>query len=166
MWTTRLLAEHARKHGPAHGYPCLAKLSRGTVSKILAENKIKPHKIQYYPERRDSAFEEKMAQVLHVYKEVQVVSEKDEKTLTAFLSYDEKPGIQGIGNTATDLPPRPGEHPATCRDHEYIRHSTLTLLAGIDLQSGHILATVEDKHRSKFGFCSCSYCNVILERFY
>src|SRR5438105_13400485 len=25
LWTTRLLASHARAHGPAEGYPCLAK---------------------------------------------------------------------------------------------------------------------------------------------
>ena len=35
LWTTRLLARHAREHGPAEGYPCLANLARGIVCKIL-----------------------------------------------------------------------------------------------------------------------------------
>ena len=31
LWTTRLLARHAREHGPSAGHPCLAKLVQGTV---------------------------------------------------------------------------------------------------------------------------------------
>jgi transposase len=31
LWTTRLLARHAREHGPAEGHGCLAKLVQGTV---------------------------------------------------------------------------------------------------------------------------------------
>ena len=30
LWTTRLLARHAREHGPAEGHPCLANLAQGT----------------------------------------------------------------------------------------------------------------------------------------
>ena len=37
LWTTRLLARHAREHGPAEGHPCLDKLVQGTVCKILDE---------------------------------------------------------------------------------------------------------------------------------
>ena len=36
LWTTRLLADHARQHGPAAGHACLAKLVQGTVCKLLA----------------------------------------------------------------------------------------------------------------------------------
>ena len=31
LWTTRLLARHAREHGPAEGHACLASLAQGTV---------------------------------------------------------------------------------------------------------------------------------------
>ena len=61
---------------------------------------------------------------------------------------DEKPGIQAIENTAPDLPPVPGKHSAVGRDHEYIRHGTLSLLAGIDLLSGEVLGLVRERHRS------------------
>jgi transposase len=44
LWTTRLLAAHARQHGPSAGYPSLRKLAQGTVGKILAEQEVKPHK--------------------------------------------------------------------------------------------------------------------------
>jgi transposase len=35
LWTTRLLARHAREHGPLAGHACLADLVQGTVCKIL-----------------------------------------------------------------------------------------------------------------------------------
>jgi transposase len=65
------------------------------------------------------------------------------------LSYDEKPGIQAIGTTAPDLPPVPGAHPTIARDHEYKRHGTVTLMAGIDLLTGQVRALVRDRHRSR-----------------
>src|SRR5258706_14209850 len=66
LWTTRLLARHAREHGPAAGHACLARLVQGTVGKILGNEEIKPHKVRYYLENRDAEFEQKMAQVLCV----------------------------------------------------------------------------------------------------
>lgn len=76
-----------------------------------------------------------MVQVLHVYKEVEVWRENGATPpeLLAVLSYDEKPGIPAIANTAPDLPPVPGKHPTVGRDQEYVRRGTLSLLAGIDL---------------------------------
>ena len=66
LWTTRLLASHAREHGPAEGHACLARLAQGTVCKILDQEDVKPHKVHYYLERRDPDFAEKMAEVLCV----------------------------------------------------------------------------------------------------
>jgi transposase len=150
LWTTRLLARHVQKHCEAAGHPSLKKLGRGTVSKILSANQVQPHKIQYYLERRDPEFDAQMLQVLHVYKEVEIWREKGVRPpdLVAVLSYDEKPGIQALDNTAPDLPPVPGKHRTIGRDHEYVRHGTLSLLAGIDLISGEVLGLVRKKHRS------------------
>jgi transposase len=152
LWTTRLLARHAREHGPAAGHECLAKLVQGTVCKILDAHAVKPHKIRYYLERRDPEFEEKMAHVLCIYREVEILKEANTKRpndAVALISYDEKPGMQAIGSTAPDLPPKPGVHAAFARDHEYKRHGTLSLLAGIDLMTGKVLALVKDRHRSR-----------------
>jgi transposase len=150
LWTTRLLARHAREHGPAAGHPCLARIVQGTVCKILARQEVKPHKVRYYLERRDAAFEEKMAGVLCVYQQVAMLrAAETPDEMVAIISYDEKPGIQAIANTAPDLPPVPGTHPHFARDHEYKRHGTLSLLAGIDLFSGTVHASVEDRHRSR-----------------
>ena len=73
LWTTRLLAMHVREHCEVAGYPSLEKLSRGTVSKILSRHEIRPHKINYYLERRDPEFDQKMRQVLCVYWQVDLL---------------------------------------------------------------------------------------------
>ena len=144
----------AREHGPTAGHACLADLVQGTVCKILDAREVKPHKMRYYLERRDPEFAEKMAQILCVYKEVEILkeaaaaSEKPSDTV-AIVSYDEKPGMQAIGVTAPDLPPKPGLHTAFARDHEYKRHGALSLLAGIDLLTGKVHALVEERHRSR-----------------
>jgi transposase len=138
LWTTRLLANHVRKHCQQAGHGNLAKLGRGTVSKILAAHPVRPHKIEYYLERRDPEFEAKMIEVLHVYREVAVWRKTGlPGEVVGVLSYDEKPGIQAIGNPAADLP------------HEYRRYGTLSLLAGIDLLSGEVLGLVRERHRSQ-----------------
>ena len=157
LWTTRLLARHVREHAVAAGHPCLASVVQGTVCKILARDDVKPHKVRYYLERRDPAFETKMAEVLCVYREVAVLRAAEagagdrarEGGNVAIISYDEKPGIQAIDNTAPDLPPKPGVHATFARDHEYKRHGTLSLLAGIDLLTGKVHACVEERHRSR-----------------
>jgi transposase len=154
LWTTRLLARHAREHGPAAGHDCLAKLAQGTVCKILNRQAVKAHKVRYYLERRDEEFEEKMAEVLCVYREVALLKEaaataQEPSKPVAVVSYDEKPGLQAIANTAPDLPPQPGVYPSFARDFEYKRHGTLSLLAGIDLLTGKVHALVKDRHRSR-----------------
>ena len=154
LWTTRLLARHAREHGAAAGHECLANLVQGTVCKILGQEEVKPHKVRYYLERRDAEFEQKMAEVLCVYRQVQILkkaaakAKKPGKPVT-IVSYDEKPGIQAIATTAPDLPPVPGAYATFARDYEYKRHGTLSLLAGIDLLTGKVHALVKERHRSR-----------------
>jgi transposase len=154
LWTTRLLARHAREHGPTQGHACLANLAQGTVVKILDEEEVKPHKVRYYLEKRDPDFAEKMADVLCVYRKVKLLkkaasSGKKPSGALTVISYDEKPGIQAIATTAPDLPPEPGVHATFARDHEYKRHGTVTLMAGIDLLTGKVHALVKDRHRSR-----------------
>jgi transposase len=149
VWTTRLLAEHARQHGPLAGHACLSDLVQGTVCKILDAEEVKPHKVRYYLDRRDPDFAAKMAEVLCVYRQVKLLKKKPPSDAVAIVSYDEKPGMQAIGTTAPDLPPEPGVHPTFARDHEYKRHGTLSLLAGVDLLTGKVHALVKDRHRSR-----------------
>ena len=155
LWTTRLLARHARELGPTEGHDCLGKLAQGTLCKILKQQEIKPHKVRYYLEHRDPEFKAKMAEVPCVYREVKLIKEtaaaakQKPSEAVAIVSYDEKPGIQALASTAPDLPPKPGVHPTFARDHEYKRQGTVSLLAGIDLLTGQVHALVKDRHRSR-----------------
>lgn len=132
------------------GGPCLSNVGQATISRILNENGIHPHRIEYYLEKRDSDFDVKMAQVLAVYQEVEVLREtqSEQAPLKVVLSYDEKPGVQAIANTAPDRPPVPGGHGVIQRDHEYERLGTLSILSGIDLLTGHVHYAVCERHRS------------------
>jgi transposase len=152
LWTRQLLARHAREHCHEADHLDLSRVSAGTVTKILQASKLKPHKVRYYVERRDPDFDRKMVEVLHFYREVQLVRDAEAEgaeQMVAFLSYDEKPGIQALESKGTERPPVPGRHPSTTRDYEYVRHGTLALMAGIDLVSGEILARVEPRTRSR-----------------
>jgi hypothetical protein len=136
------------------GIRALANLAQGTACKILDQEDVKPHKVRYYLERRDPDFAERMAEVLCVYRQVKLlkkataVSKKKPRDV-AIISYDEKPGIQAIATIAPDLPPKPGVHATFAREHEYKRHGTLSLLAGIDLVTGKVHALVKDAESAR-----------------
>ena len=121
---------------------------------FLREQDMKPFKIKYYCEKRDPDFETKMHEVLLVYKQVEMQFDEngelivpDDYKLTITVSYDEKPGIQAISNTAPDLRPT-AEHGEVYRDAEYKRLGTLSLLAGIDLLTGEAIPLVSETHKS------------------
>ncbi len=151
LWTHKLLAEYIQKECMAMGFSEVSKISSGTISKILGASNIKPHKISSYIHRVDPDFDAKSVIVLHTYKKVEILKKlKSEggKVDMAIVSYDEKPGMQAIGNEHPDLMPVEGKHPTVSRDYEYVRYGTLSLLAGIDLLTGIIHYKVRDKHRS------------------
>jgi transposase len=153
LWTYSLLQEHVRKHCLEASHPSLAELSRSRLHRILTQGEIRPHRIRYYVERRDPEFEARMAVVLHVYKEVEIVNEelikgtlKEPPVVT--ISYDEKPGIQALATTTPDLPPAPRKFRSHLRDYEYKRLGTVSLLAGLDLHTGRVTEIVSDHHAS------------------
>ncbi|MEM4360094.1 MAG: hypothetical protein QXT45_06160, partial [Candidatus Bilamarchaeaceae archaeon] len=76
-WTYSQLARYIREHAEKEGHISLSRTGKSALFKILNNAEIKPHKMTYYLEKRDDKFEEKMAQVLFVYKEVrQATNEK------------------------------------------------------------------------------------------
>ena len=152
LWSVSALARFVSEQALGNGFPRLSKAGKSTVWRILDDNDIKPHKVRYYLEKRDPDFDRKMQEVLMVYRDVSIYRAdavhdgRPEPIYT--VSVDEKPGVQAIGLFAPDLPPVPGKHSSVGRDYEYVRHGTVSILAGIDLHSGHVFANVEDRHRS------------------
>lgn len=156
VWTRALLTKHINKYAEQAGHMRLSTISQSKVRAILEEAEIKPNKITYYCENRDPDFDQKMHNVLLVYKQLSMQFDEDGNLLPYFddgqkvhvLSYDEKPGIQAIANTTEDLPPDT-KHKTISRDYEYKRLGTVSLLAGIDLQTGKAFPLVREKHSSK-----------------
>ncbi len=153
LWTRQALAQPVRRQAVTAGPRCLARACQATVHRILAAQPLQPHKVTYYLPRRDPAFESKMREVLLVYQEValqnQPGAEGEPFLPVVTISVDEEPGVQAIANTAPDLLPVPGKYPAVARDHEYKRLGTCSILAALDLPTGHVRGRVERRHRSR-----------------
>lgn len=149
---TRFINSVAEKEG----HPRMATVSEFTLRKILDNAKIQPFKVTYYCEKRDPDFDSKMHDVLVIYKQLSYQFDEEgnlrpfEGTPVHTLSYDEKPGVQAIGNTAEDRPPVPdtGKASSLWRDYEYIRFGTISLLAAIDLLTGEAIPFVSPTHKS------------------
>ena len=155
VWTRALLTKHINKYAEEAGHIRLATISQSKVRTILEEADIKPNKITYYCENRDPDFDQKMHNVLLVYKQLSMQFDEsgnlipfdDNSQIVHVLSYDEKPGIQAIATTSDDLAPDE-RHSTFSRDYEYKRLGTVSLLAGIDLQTGEAIPLVSDTHNS------------------
>ena len=153
-WTTKSLTQHINKTAVAEGFERLSTITESGVYRILDKSRIKPFRIQYYCERRDPDSDDKMHNVLLVYKQLEMQFDEngnllpfDGDEVVHVVSYDEKPGIQAIANVADDLPPTE-EHGTIKRDYEYKRLGTVSLLAGIDLQTGEAMPLVSNSHNS------------------
>ena len=151
--TYALLQLHVRKHCMTANHPSLIELSRSKLHRILTQAEVKPHKLRYYVERRDPEFPRKMVEVLHVYKDVEIVNAgllegtiREPTPVT--ISYDEKPRIQALATTAPDRPPAPNQNSSYLRDFEYKRMGTVSLLAGLDPHTGRVTEIVRDRHAS------------------
>ena len=154
LWTLKNLHAHIQQHADEAGYPRLSTVTKAYIQKLLKTSNIKPFKIKYYCEKRDPDFETKMHNVLLVYKQVEMqfddngeIIVPDDYVLTITVSYDEKPGIQAIANTSDDLRPS-SKNGTICRDYEYKRLGTVSLLAAIDLLTGEAIPLVSDTHKS------------------
>lgn len=158
LWTLKSLTDYVHKYCESRGFPELANIQKSTIWNILNDKELKPHRVRYYLECKDPEFEEKMKKVLIIYKRIEWIMQwvedeigagfrADELCGEAFLSYDEKPGIQAVQNIAPDLPPTK-THGCLARDYEYKRHGTISVLAGIDLFTGEIIGIVRDRHTS------------------
>jgi len=152
IWTQRLLQQHIQEHAVEEGFPEVARISQGTISKIANASAIKPHKIRSYIQKRDPEFHEKATTVLHTYEEANVlkVLEKEGKEPDTFiLSFDEKSGIQVLDTKYPDLMPIPGQFPYMHRDYEYVRHGTVCLQAALDLVTGFVHYRITERNRSE-----------------
>ena len=154
LWTLAALHKHIQTHAEEAGYPRLKTVTKPWLQKYLKKMDLKPFKIKYYLERKDPDFDNKMHEVLLVYKQVEMQFDDngeiiipDDGHLTHTISYDEKPGIQAIDNKYPDHNPT-AENGFVRRDYEYVRRGTLSLLAGIALLTGEAIPLISKSHKS------------------
>lgn len=154
LWTLAALHKHIQTHAEEAGYPRLKTVTKPWLQKYLKKMDLKPFKIKYYLERKDPDFDNKMHEVLLVYKQVEMQFDDngeiiipDDGHLTHTILYDEKPGIQAIDNKYPDHNPT-AENGFVRRDYEYVRRGTLSLLAGIDLLTGEAIPLISKSHKS------------------
>lgn len=156
LWYPASFTRFVNSVAEQEGHPRMATVTETTLRKILANAKIRPFKVSYYCEKRDPDFDSKMHDVLVIYKQLSLQFNEDgtlkpfEGTPVHTLSYDEKPGMQAIDSTVQDRPPIAGttRNSTICRDYEYVRLGTLSLLAAIDLLSGEAIPLVSPTHKS------------------
>ena len=154
LWTLKNLHQYIQNHAEEAGYTRLTTITKPMIQKILKRSEIRPFKIKYYCEKRDPDFETKMHDVLVVYKQVEMQFDENgniivptDSPMIHTVSCDEKPGIQAIATTCEDLRPTAGNG-CVCRDYEYKRLGTLSLIAGIDLITGIAVPVVSETHKS------------------
>jgi DDE superfamily endonuclease len=122
----------------------LARAAKATVQRILTQQAL----------RRDPDFEAKRREfLLLVYQEVMLQNQRDGASevppSVITVSVEEKPCLQALANTAPGQSPVAGQHSTVRRDHEYGGLRTASILAALDLQTGHVTARVERRHRSR-----------------
>lgn len=169
IWTLSLLSRYIREHCEERGYPALLKLQKGPLSRMLKENNIQAHKVRYFMHSSDPAFEQKALRILLIYQQVSLWQAKREASLDPedpaptspvqlpdepdciVVSFDEKPGVQILSKRYPDHLPlqHHGSNGTLLRDYQYVRHGTLSLLSAMDLVTGYVHFSLEERHRSK-----------------
>jgi transposase len=130
-WTGPELAAELIAQGLA-GQP----MSVTSLLRILAENPVKPWRYQSWIFPRDPDFAVKANVILDLYQGLyqgEPLGPGDR-----ILSFDAKPSIQARGRVHQTLPAAPGR--PVRAEHEYVRHGSLALLAGLDIRTGQVFA--------------------------
>ncbi len=123
-WSTRSLAQEVD-------------VSASSVSRIWRAHKLKPHRVRTFKLSNDPNFAEKMEEVVELYLHPPPDS--------VVWSADEQCQIQALTRTQSGLPCAPS-HCAT-QTHDYKRHGTTTLFAGMNMARGEVVYTFHPRHR-------------------
>lgn len=129
-WSASLLGEHVRSQG--------IEISDRSVSRILQDADLQPHRQQMYLTSHDDEFRDKRDDILRVYYE----TPKHEH----IVCVDEKTGIQALERRYADIAMAPGQ--PVRREFEYVRHGTLCWMGALDVRRGKPFGFVSQGHDS------------------
>jgi transposase len=143
-WTYQELADEAQKRG------VVASISPAQVGRYLREAELQPHQSRYWlnaKEKDPQQFQQKVEAVCDCYQEAPRLY-RDANTHT--VCTDEMTGIQALERVAATLPMRPGQ--TECREFEYQRHGTTTLIGNFHVVTGQLLAPTLGPTRTETDF--------------
>jgi len=143
-WTAQELADEAQQRG------IVPSISASQVRRYLQEAALQPHKTRYWLNAREKdpqQFQQKVATVCDCYQEApRLYAEENTHTVCT----DEMTGIQALERVAATLPMQPGRR--ECREFEYKRHGTTTLIGNFHVVTGQLLAPTLGPTRTEADF--------------
>lgn len=108
-------------------------IAQSTIWRLLDQAAIKPHRWHYWLNSPDPDFYPKMYDIVELYLNALKMYEKGE----ILLSVDEKTSIQALKRKYPHKPTMPGR--IELIEHEYKRHGTCCLTAGLEVATGQIM---------------------------
>ena len=130
-WSAALLGEHVRGQGYS--------VSDRTVSRILEQAALQPHRQKMYLTSHDEDFRQKRDDVLHVY--------YDTPADQHIICLDEKTGMQALERRHADIAMRSGQ--PVRREFEYVRHGTVCLMGAYNVRTRKLFGFVSEDHNTE-----------------
>lgn len=112
-------------------------VSRSSVNKIWRSFSLQPHRTETFKLSRDPRFIEKVRDVVGLY-----MSPPENAVV---ICVDEKSQMQALDRTQPLLPMTPGQ--IERRTHDYVRHGTSSLFAGLMVKTGVVIGQCHRRHR-------------------
>src|SRR5262249_27885576 len=143
-WTYRELADEAKKRG------IVASISPAQVGRYLREAELQPHKSRYWlntKEKDPKHFQQQLEQVCDCYRQAPRLYAAEH---THTVCTDEMTGLQALQRVAATLPMQPGQ--VECREFEYKRHGTTTLIGNFPVVTGQLVAPTLGPTRTEADF--------------
>jgi len=143
-WTYAELADEAQQRG------IVPSISPAQLGRYLREAELQPHKSRYWlnaKEKDPQQFQEKVEAVCTCYLEAPRLYQKEN---THTVCTDEMTGIQALERIAATLAMKPGQ--TECREFEYKRHGTTTLIGNFHVVTGQLLAPTVGPTRTEAVF--------------
>jgi len=143
-WTAHELADEAQKRG------IVLSISPAQVGRYLREAELQPHRSRYWlnaKEKDPQQFQEKVEAVCDCYQEAPRLYREAH---THTVCTDEMTGIQALERVAATLRMHPGQ--TECREFEYKRHGTITLIGNFHVVTGQLVAPTLGPTRTEADF--------------
>jgi transposase len=113
-------------------------MSQTSVGRIWRAFGLQPHRAESFRLSTDPLFVEKVRDVVGLY--------LDPPERAVVLCVDEKSQIQALARFQPVLPMLAGTPER--RSHDYVRHGTTSLFAGLDALSGRVIGAIHRRHRA------------------